>query len=134
MNDALIYTYHLSGRRLATIFALGVSLLIWAFAAHYAAPWYFQAPVGLSAAIALWSIIANPQTGSSLTAETLYFYNNSDTETVHVSDIASMKITHWSDGPDTITLTLISGRVIQVPSMCADSKLAVMLRELGVSE
>jgi hypothetical protein len=134
MTGGPIYTYHLSGRRPVTVFAFGISLLMWAFVAQYAEPWYFQAPVGLAAAIALWAMIANPQTGSRLSAETLYFYSNDDTETVRIADIATMKVTFWSDGPDTVTLTLTSGRIIQVPSMCADSKLAVMLRELGVSE
>jgi hypothetical protein len=134
MNVAPLYAYRLSGRRAGTIFAFGASIAMMAFAARYAAPWYFLVPVGLAAAMALWAIIANPQTGSILTAETLHFFNRGSKETVRIADVASMKVTNWSDGPDTVALTLTSGRVIHVPSLCADSKLAVALRGLGISE
>jgi hypothetical protein len=134
MKDAILYSYLLSGRRPAMIFVLGVSVMMLAFAAHYEAPWYFLVPVGLSAAMALWAIIANPQTGLTLNADTLHFFNRGTQETVHIKDVASMKVTKWSDGPDTVALTLTSGRIVHVPSMCADSKLAVALRELGVAE
>jgi hypothetical protein len=134
MKDAILYSYLLSGRRPAMIFVLGVSVMMLAFAAHYEAPWYFLVPVGLSAAMALLAIIFNPQTGSTLNAETLDFFNRGTQETVQIRDVASMKVTKWSDGPDTVALTLTSGRIVHVPSMCADSKLAVALRELGVAE
>jgi hypothetical protein len=132
MAGASHYTYHLSGRRPATIFVLGVSLAMLAFGAYREAPWYFLVPVGLSTAMALWAMIANPQAGSKLTADTLYFYNGSRQATIPIKDIASMKISKWSDGPDTVALTLKSGDIVDVPSMCADSKLAGALRELGV--
>jgi hypothetical protein len=134
MKDAILYSYLLSGRRPAMIFVLGVSVMMLAFAAHYEAPWYFLVPVGLSAAMALWAIITNPQTGLTLNADTLHFFNRGTQETVQIRDVASMKVTKWSDGPDTVALTLTSGRIVYVPSMCADSKLAVALRELGIDE
>jgi hypothetical protein len=134
MNVAPLYTYHLSGRRPGMVFALVFSLAMLAFAARYAAPWYFLVPVGLAAAMALWAIIANPQTGSILTPETLHFFNRGSKETVCIAEIASMKVTNWSDGPDTVAITLKSGDVVYVPSLCADSKLAVALRGLGVDE
>jgi uncharacterized membrane protein len=134
MNNALLYSHHISGRRLAMYFVLWVSLAMMVFATRYSAAWYFLVPVGLSAAMALWAIIANPQTGSTLTAQTLHFFNRGTKETVQIKDVISMKVTNWTDGPDTVALTLKSGNVIHVPSMCADSKLAVALRELGVPE
>ncbi len=134
MNVAPLYSYRLSGRRAGTIFALGVSAVMLAFGAHHAAPWYFLVPVGLAAAMALWAIIINPHTGSTLTAETLHFFKRGSEETLRIADIASMKVVKSSDGPDTLTLTLASGRNISVSSLCADSKLAVALRALGVSE
>ncbi len=84
--------------------------------------------------MALWAIIANPQSGLALNAETLYFFNRSTQETVRITDIASMKVSRWSDGPDTVALTLKSGGMVNVPSLCADSKLSVVLRDLGVVE
>lgn len=134
MDVAPLYAYRLSGRRAGTLFALGASIAMLAFGAHHAAPWYFLVPVGLAGAMALWAIIANPQTGSSLTAETLHVYNRGNSETVHIADIARMNITKWSEGPDTVAITLKSGDVVHVPSLCADSKLAIALRGLGVSE
>jgi hypothetical protein len=134
MKGAALYTYHLSGRRPAVVFVLGVSLAMLAYGAYREAPWYFLMPVGLSVAMALWAIIANPQAGSTLKADTLYFYNRGTQETIRIKDIASMKISNWTDGPDTVALTLKSGDIVHVPSMCADSKLAVKLRELGVAE
>ena len=105
-----------------------------AFGDAHGAPWYFLMPVALAWAIALWAIIANPQSGSVLNAETLHFYHQSKKETMRIADIASMKVSRWSDGPDTVALTLKSGGTVHVPGMCADSKLAVALLDLGVCE
>ncbi len=116
------------------LFVLCFSVAMIAFVARYSDTWYFQIPVVLSAAVALWAIIANPQTGSTLTTQKLSFYNRSKPEDVLIKDIASMKVTNWTDGPDTVALTMKSRVVVHVPSMCADSKLAVALRELGISE
>lgn len=134
MNDTPLYTYHLSGRRPITILVLCLSVAMIGFAVHHAAPWYFLVPVGLSGAMTLWAIIANPQSGSVLNGETLCFFHRSTQETVRINDIFSMKVSRWSDGPDTVALTLKSGGVVHVPSLCADSKLAVALRDLGVVE
>jgi hypothetical protein len=138
MKDAAHYAYHLSGRRMATILMLVVSAVMLAFVSRYVArneaPWYFIVPVGLSAAMGLWAIIANPQAGSRLDADSLHFYNGAAQETIRIKDVASMKVTNWTDGPDSVTLTLKSGAVIDVPSLCADSTLAVALRDLGVAE
>jgi hypothetical protein len=84
--------------------------------------------------IALWAILANPKTGSVLTREKLHFFNRGTKETVLVSDIASMSVRRWTDGPDTVTLHLKSGRAHAVSSLCADSRLAPALRALGVGE
>jgi hypothetical protein len=129
-----IYTYELIGRRPAMIFVLIVSVLLMIIAASYSAPWYFLLPIFLSGAMAFWAVIANPKTGSTLTTEALHFFNRGTPEIVQINDIVSMKITSFSDGPDTITLNLVSGRVVHVPSICADSKLAVSLRSLGITE
>jgi hypothetical protein len=134
MNNATLYSYQLSGRRLAMYFVLYFSVAMMVFVTRYSHTWYFQIPVALSAAMALWAIIANPQTGSTLSAQTLYFFNRGTQETVHIKDVISMKVTNWTDGPNTVALTLKSGIKVYVPSMCADSKLAVALRELGVAE
>jgi hypothetical protein len=134
MKGASHYTYHLSGRRPATIFVLGASLALLAFVAYREAPWYLFIPVGLSTAMALWAIIADPQTGSRLNADTLHFYYRSTQKTIRIKDVASMKVSNWTDGPDTVALVLKSGDIVDVPTMCADSKLAVKLRELGVAE
>jgi hypothetical protein len=132
MIEKTIYIYELSGRRAAMIFVLAVSMLLLAIAASYSAPSYFLLPVCLSGVLALWAIVANPKTGSTLTAETLHFFNCGIQETVSIKDIVSMKITEWSDGPDTVTLYLKSGRVAHIPSLCADSQLAIALQNLGI--
>ena len=117
-----------------TFLGLVISAAMLAFAAYHAAPWYFLVPVALSGAMTIWAIIANPQSGSVLNAETLHFFHQSKEEIVPIADIASMKVSRWSDGPDTVTLTLKSGGKVHIPSMCADSKLAVALKDLGVEE
>jgi hypothetical protein len=134
MIEKIIYIYELSGRRPAMIFVLAVSILLLAIAASYSAPWYFLLPVFLSATTALWTIIENPKTGATLTAETLHFYYRRTQEIVSIKDIVSMTITKWSDGPDTVTLNLKSRRVVHIPSLCADSQLAVALQHLGITE
>lgn len=134
MTPTPLYTYRLSGRRPATFFAFFVSLALLVAVASYALPWYFYVPLALSVAMSLWAIIADPQTGSELSAETLHFFNRHHKDTIRIADIASMKVTNWTDGPDTVALTLKSGRVVHIPSMCADSKLGPALRELGVAE
>jgi hypothetical protein len=134
MNGTPLYTYHLSGRRPGTIFALCVSMLMLGVGVQYGAPWYFLAPVGLAGLMMVWAILSNPKTGSVLTTEKLHFFNRGTEETVLVSDITSMSVRSWTDGPDTVTLRLKSGGTLAVPSLCADSKLAPALRALGVGE
>jgi hypothetical protein len=134
MNATHVYSYRFSGRSAATISGLIVSIAMLAIAAAYAAPWYFVAPAVLSALMLIWAIARNPQSGCDLDRTTLHFFTQAETVRVHLTDIVSMKVTRWSDGPDSVTLTLASGDKITVPSMCADSKLAVTLKELGVVE
>jgi hypothetical protein len=134
MTDAPLYTYNLSGRRPATVFVLCLSVVMMAFGVHYTAPWYFLVPLGLAAGMALWATLTNPQTGSRLTGNTLTFCNRGTKESVPVGEIASMTVQNWTDGPDTVVLHLISGRAVAVPGLCADSKLAIALRELGIKE
>jgi hypothetical protein len=134
MTDQTLYSYRLSGRRPMTIFAFVVSVAMMGFAAHYAAPWYFLVPVGLSAVMALLAIIANPQTGSTLSSKTLQLLNRGKTETIHIKDIVRMRVTHWHDGRDSVSLTLKSGGFIYVSALCADNGLVIALRELGVNE
>jgi hypothetical protein len=133
-NETLLYSYHLSGRRPGTFIVLTLSLTMLAFAARYADTRYFLLPVGLASLMALWAIATNPQSGATLSNETLRYYNRGPVESVQIKDIASMKISSWSDGPDTVTLNLKSGRVVHVPNLSADSKLAVALRSLGITE
>jgi hypothetical protein len=113
---------------------LGISLALLGFVAYREAPWYLFIPVGLSMAMALWAIIADPQAGSRLNTDTLHFYNRATQETIRIKDVASMKVSNWTDGPDTVALTLKSGDLVNVPGICADSELAVALRDLGVPE
>ncbi len=134
MSGTPLYTYHLSGRRLATGFALGVTLVLLATASYYGAPWFFYAPVGFAAVMLVWAIIRNPKSGVVVSAEALRFFHASNAEHVLIADIASMTVHRWSDGPDTVMLLLKSGRTVHIPSLCADSQLAPILRMLGVAE
>ncbi len=134
MNNDPLYTYHLSGRRPGTLFGLIACVAMLTFGLYHNAPWYFLAPAVLATGMMVLAILFNPQTGSQLTAETLQFYNRGATDTIKTADIANMKVRNWTDGPDTVELTLKSGRAVYVPSLCADSKLAPALRKLGVSE
>lgn len=105
-----------------------------AFAIAYGAPWYFMAPVGIASAIAIWAIVSNPHSGADLDKEQLIFFSQGTQTTVLTADIANMKVSRWSDGPDTVALTLTSGHVVHVPGLCADSNLAPALRSLGIVE
>lgn len=134
MTGGTLYSYNLSGRRAGTVFALSLTLMMLTVGVTYGAAWYFLAPLGIAAVLALWAIIANPQTGSSLNAEELRFWNRSNAEAVRIADVASMTVRRWTDGPDTVALTLKSGNVVHIPGMCADSKLAVALRDMGILE
>ncbi len=134
MNPTFHYSYRLSGRRVMTVFALGVSAVMLAFAVRYQAPWYFYAPVVLAAAMLVWLIIHNPQSGADLSADAFHFFHNGKEQTVRLADIAHMTVSRWTEGPDTVALYLKSGDVIHVPSLCADSKLAPALRDAGVVE
>jgi hypothetical protein len=134
MTQAPVYSYHLSGRRFGTMFALVFSTAMLGFGLFHQAPWYAMAPVWIALAMLVWVIVRNPQSGSVLTAESLTFYHSRTRETVMLRDISSMTVTNWSDGPDTVRLTLDSGRKINIPSLSADSKLAPALRALGIEE
>jgi hypothetical protein len=132
VNHSVLYTYRLAGRRVMTLFALLVGAAMLGTAAHYGAPWYFFAPVGIAVAMLIWLVVRNPQSGCDLNARSLFFFYQGKTETIPLADVASMKVTNWTDGPDTVALHLKSGKVVRVPSLCADSKLVPALRELGV--
>ena len=134
MNEAPLYSYRTSGRRPGTIAAFCLFALILGFGITYGAPWYFLMPVGLFGLLIVWAIVANPQTGLVLTRYELQFFNRSTKQAVAVDDIAGMTVGQWSDGPDTVTLHLKSGQMVQVPSLCADSKLAPALRVLGITD
>jgi hypothetical protein len=115
-------------------FVFVLSLVMMAVVSGHPVPWHFYVPVVLAGSMALWAIVANPQTGATLTPQVLQIMNRSHQESLNVADIVSIKVTTWTDGPDTVQLTLTSGRKFQVPSLCADSKLATALRDLGVRE
>jgi hypothetical protein len=134
MIEAAIYSHHLPGRRFGTLFALVFSIAMLGFGLLHQAPWYYLVPVWIPLAMLVWVIARNPQSGSVLTAQSLTIYYTGKNETVMLHDISSMTVTNWSDGPDTVCLTLVSGRKINIPSMSADSKLAPALRQLGVAE
>jgi hypothetical protein len=117
-----------------TVFALGVSILILGIAVRAESPWYVIAPVALALAMLVVAIILNPQSGSTLSAESLSFFHGGKEETILLADVATMKVSRWTDGPDQVTLHLKSGRVVDVPSLCADSKLVQALQGLGITE
>lgn len=134
MNGPTLYTHRLSGRRPMTFFGFGVFVVMIVMGISDAAPWYFMAPVGVAGVMLIWLIFENPQSGSDLTSETLTFFHRKNRTAISIADIASMKVTRWTDGPDTVMLRLKSGDVVHVPSMCADSKLAVALKDAGILE
>jgi hypothetical protein len=134
MTATPLYTYHMSGRRAVTVFALGVGAAMLGIGVGYNAPWYFFAPVGLAVAMLVWAIVYNPQSGCVLSADRLFFHNRGKEETLYFADTASITVRSWSDGPDEVSFHLKSGRVVHVPSLCADSKLAAALRDLAIVE
>jgi hypothetical protein len=135
MNRAdAIYSYHLSGRRPSTAFVLVFFILFLFACVHLQVNWYLYVPCGAGALMAMWAIVANPQTGSWLSPESFYFYNGKTKSEIALADIAFMKVQNWTDGPDSVTFVLKDNKKVLVPSLCADSKLAPALRGLGVDQ
>jgi hypothetical protein len=134
MDDPQVYVYSLSGRRPGTILASGLFAAMLAIGLVVKAPWFYFLPLALGGLISMWAIWRNPKSGSTLTASALTFFNRSDNKTIFLADIASMKVQNWTDGPDTVVLNLRSGMTVHIPSLCADSKLAVALRAQGVPD
>lgn len=132
MDDAPLYSYHLSGRRAVVICALIASIIMLTIGFYFGAPWYFLMAPAAAIIMTLLAIISNHQAGSILTADALHFYNRGTSKKVLICEIATMSVTRWSDGPDTIALTLKSGHTVHVPAISADSKLAVALQKLGI--
>jgi hypothetical protein len=129
-----IYAYRYSGRRTGSFVGLFFSLVFLPIAIFGQAPWYAFLPVVFAIGMCLWAVVRNPQYGSDLTAQRLTFFANGKTEAVAIDDIARMTISRWTDGPDEVALHLKSGSQVKVPSMCADSKLAIALKNLGIPD
>jgi hypothetical protein len=132
MQETPIYAHSLAGRRPATIFALIVTILMIVFAFAYKAPSYFFIPLVISLVIALSALIANPQTGVRLTAQTLHFYNGRHKPDVAVADIRSAKIESDMDGGPHADLVLANGEKAHIPAMCVNRDLGPALESLGI--
>jgi hypothetical protein len=133
MHAKPIYTHNLAGRRpimALVLFAGGVMI---ALGLHYQAPLYFHAPAALAISMALWAIVANPQTGMTLTARTLHFYNRHHKRDIRVSDIASVVIDRDMDGGPHASMVLKSGEKVHIPAMCMTRDLGSALRTLGIA-
>jgi hypothetical protein len=133
MHDKPIYSYNLSGRRPATIMMFAITILFIVAGLAYDAPWYFFAPVALSLFMAIWAIIANPQTGIILTKDTLHIYNRHHKRDVDVCEIRSVKIDNDMDGGTHADLLLASGEKIGISAMCMNIDLGPALESLGVN-
>ncbi len=126
--SAAAYYHRAAGRRMATLIALAAATCFLVFAALYNAPWWFYPPVLLAFAPAAWAVLSNPQSGMRLNAQQLTFFSGSWSRSVGVTEVASISITDWSEGPPTATINLKDGSGFDVPLMC------LPLREIFVCE
>jgi uncharacterized protein (DUF58 family) len=114
-------------------FAAVAALGMLAFGYAYDAPWYFLAIAGVTLAMALLAMIANPQTGLRMTRETIHFYHGRHTQDVAVSNIRSARIISHIDAGPSALLTLQSGEKIAIPAMCINGRFADALAKAGVA-
>jgi hypothetical protein len=112
------------------VFGVGVLFMVGGFA--YDAPAYFFAPVMLSLSMTIWAIIANPQTGTTLTKDTLQVYNRHHKRDIAVCEILSVKIDNDMDGGTHADLLIASGEKIGISAMCMNIDLGPALEALGV--
>jgi hypothetical protein len=112
------------------VFAISILFIVVGLA--YDAPWYFLAPVMLSLSMTIWAIIANPQTGTTLTKDRLHVYNRHHNRDIAVCEIRSVKIDNDMDGGTRADLVLASGEKIGISAMCMNINLGPALERLGV--
>jgi hypothetical protein len=129
-----IYSFRQSGRQAITFIGLAVFILLMSIGLSYNAPWYFVFPLGLSGTMLIWAIVVNPKSESDLSPEILSFFHRNMAENIRIADVKDMRVNRWSDGPDNVTLNMRSGKVVHIPSLCADSKLVIALKEIGIQE
>ncbi len=98
----------------------------------YSAPWQFFVPATMVVAMMAWAVARNPLSGTDLDVETLQFFHNGTRTTVRLTEINYLTVHRNTDEPDTVRLVIKSGKIIHVPSLCADSQLASALQRLGI--
>jgi hypothetical protein len=129
-----LYQYEEKSRRPATILALMLFIAMTMIALYAKADWYFFIPIVIGGAMLVWMVIVNRTSGARLNEQRLYLYIGTWQKTINVSDMASLKVTRWSDGAPTLTLKLKTGKSELVSSNCVgDSKtFCAALEQLGI--
>jgi hypothetical protein len=116
-------TYHYSerSRRPIVFVVAAISLVMIVISFQYNAEWYFFIPLGLSLAMSLWAIIVDRLSGMDLAGTSITLFAGTWKNTIGIADIAAVKVTRWSDGAPTVTLTLKNGKREMVPGYCIGS-------------
>lgn len=132
MTEDPLYTHHQSGRRPLTygaaLFVAGMfGVGLWG-----GAPWYWWIPTGFAGLGIAGLLAANPQAGALLTRDSLRFFDARQDRTLRMAEIAAVETHSWTDGPDEVTLTLVSGEKVALPAECIDRRFVPALQQAGV--
>lgn len=113
-----------------TVFILG---MFW-FSMTQGAPQFLLWFFGLIAALLLWQVLRNPISGIDVQPTHLRAYSGNWEQRANLKDIKSIQIKRDSDGPDSFTLFLHSGKKRPIPYVCIGNTDAFekALKSLGV--
>ena len=104
-----IYEHKNQGKTLVSLMFLITAIAAVVLGSSFGASIYWYIPIGFALLAAAWWFMNNPNHGCELTSETLELWSGKNTETVAISDIASVSIKEWTDGPDDVSLVMKDG-------------------------
>jgi hypothetical protein len=132
MREELLYTYSQSGRRPQTFFVTLLCVSMAGYGLWDGLPWFAMLPGCLACLAVGWPLFTNRQSGAILTRDTLLYFHGKKNRTIKLIDIASVERRSWSESPDDVALTLVSGEKVYLPSPCVDRGLDAALQKAGI--
>jgi hypothetical protein len=132
MREDVLYSHNQSGRRPQRFFATMLCVSMTGLGIWNGLPWFVVLMMCVPCLAVSWPLFTNTQSGALLTRDSLRFFHGKTDCTIRVADIASATRRTWDESPDDVTLTLVSGATVYLPSQSADRGLDAALQRVGI--
>ncbi len=119
INETIaLYEHSESTRRPIVAVAAVLGALMTAIGWQHSAPTPFIAVTALSTLFSAWFFILGRHSGCHVGQKTVLFFAGNWTKTIPIVDMASYRLTSWSDGKDWVHMRLRDGQEWLVPAYC----------------